>query len=510
MNDNIAIEARVTNTFNFAMQQNYIPLMKSSSTAAVENITVKAEFEPEFAKPFVYELGTAEAGRSTEISPVKLTLSTEMLFSMTEKTAGNIHISAVSGEEILAETDIPVDILACDEWSGALIMPELIAVFTAPNHPRVSETVSRASVYMQKWTGSPSFTGYQSEDPNVVKQQAAAIYAALQEENIAYTVPPASFEQSGQRVRLPYTVLSEKRGTCLDLSLLFASCLEQIGLNPLIILVRGHCLGGFWLEDETFADCAEDDVSAVTKRAAEGIDKICVVECTDFVAGSSTDFARAESHALTKLGQLEEFQYAVDIKRCRGSGIRPIPARVAEDGVYKAVDYGKRDSDEITSGPRMIDTSRHGGTAEERELTKQMVWERKLLDLSLRNSLLNFRPASSNVQLMVADVSKLEDEISDGESFKIMPAPSERSFVLSDSRIYETENDKKQISAIAESEFKNHRLRTFISETELEKTLKKLHRDAKVSLEENGANTLYLALGLKVLLIYFALRKCLL
>ena len=500
MNDNIAIEARVTNTFNFAMQQNYIPLirsitLKNSGTAAVENITVKAEFEPEFAKPFVYELGTAEAGRSTEISPVKLTLSTEMLFSMTEKTAGNIHISAVSGEEILAETDIPVDILACDEWSGALIMPELIAVFTAPNHPRVSETVSRASVYMQKWTGSPSFTGYQSEDPNVVKQQAAAIYAALQEENIAYTVPPASFEQSGQRVRLPYTVLSEKRGTCLDLSLLFASCLEQIGLNPLIILVRGHCLGGFWLEDETFADCAEDDVSAVTKRAAEGIDKICVVECTDFVAGSSTDFARAESHALTKLGQLEEFQYAVDIKRCRGSGIRPIPARVAEDGVYKAVDYGKRDSDEITSGPRMIDTSRHGGTAEERELTKQMVWERKLLDLSLRNSLLNFRPASSNVQLMVADVSKLEDEISDGESFKIMPAPSERSFVLSDSRIYETENDKKQISAIAESEFKNHRLRTFISETELEKTLKKLHRDAKVSLEENGANTLYLALG---------------
>nr|MCR4779492.1 DUF3320 domain-containing protein [Ruminiclostridium sp.] len=285
------------------------------------------------------------------------------------------------------------------------------------------------------------------------------------------------------------------RGTCLDLTLLFASCLEQVGLNPLVILVRGHCFAGFWLEDETFSDCAEDDVSALTKRAAEGIDKICVVECTDFVAGSGTDFAHAESHALTKLGQLDEFQYAVDVKRCRGSGIRPIPARVAEDGTYKAVDYGRRDRDEITAEPRLIDTSRRGETAAERELTKQMIWERRLLDLSLRNSLLNFRPASSNVQLMTADLGKLEDEISDGESFRIMPAPSERSFVLSDSRIYETENDKDQISAIAESEFKNHRLRTFISETELEKTLKKLHRDAKVSLEENGANTLYLALG---------------
>nr|MCR4780649.1 transglutaminase-like domain-containing protein [Ruminiclostridium sp.] len=262
MNNDIRIEARVTNTFNFAMQQNYIPLIRSitlinSGPAPVENITVRADFEPGFAKPYTYELGTADAGRSTEISPVRLTLSTELLFSLTEKTAGNIHISAFSGDEQLAETDIPVDILAYDEWSGALIMPELIASFTSPNHPRVSEVVSRASVYLQKWTGSPSFTGYQSEDPNVAKQQAAAIYAALQEENIAYTVPPASFEQSGQRVRLPYTVLSEKRGTCLDLTLLFASCLEQVGLNPLVILVRGHCFAGFWLEDETFSDCAE-------------------------------------------------------------------------------------------------------------------------------------------------------------------------------------------------------------------------------------------------------------
>ncbi len=500
MDENIKIEAQVTSTFNFAMQQNYIPLIRSitvrnSGASSYEDTVVRASFEPEFVKPYEYALGTSEAGKSTEISPVKLTVSTDFLFSLTEKTVGNIHISVCSGGDILAETDIPTEVLAYDEWSGANIMPELISAFTAPNHPRVGEVVSKASAYMQKWTDSPSFTGYQSGDPNVVKMQAAAIYAALQEENIAYTVPPASFERSGQRVRLPYTVLSEKRGTCLDLTLLFASCLEQIGLNPLIILVKGHCFGGFWLEDETFADCAEDDPTALTKRAAEGIDKICAVECTDYVAGSSTDFAHAEKHALAKLEQPGEFHYAVDVRRCRGSGIRPIPARVAENGSYRAVDYGKRDAGDITSEPRHIDTSRRGSFAGDKELTKQMIWERRLLDLSLRNSLLNFRPTSSNVQFMVSDVNKLEDEISDGGSFRIMPSPAEQSFTLSDSRIYEIENDREQISAIAESEFKNHRLRTFISETELEKTLKKLHRDAKVSLEENGANTLYLALG---------------
>ena len=495
--NSIKIEAQTTGVFSFAMQQNYIPLIRcirlvNEGELSYDDINVKVSFEPEFAKPAVFPVQLAEAMRTTEISPVKLTLSPDMLFSMTEKTAGNIHISVEKGEDVLAETDIPVDILAYDQWSGVSMMPELITAFCSPNHPAVNELVSEAAVYLKEWTGSPAFTGYQSEDPNEVKRQAAAIYAALQARGIAYTMPPASFEKTGQRVRLPDAVLNGKQGTCLDLTLLFVSCLEQVGINPLIVIMNGHAFAGFWLEDETFADCAEDDCSALKKRAAEGIDKICVVECTSFAAGEDTDFARAEKRALSKLDEPEKFVCAVDVGRCRGSGIRPIPSRVAENGVYRAVDYGKQD---ITSAPRVIDTSRRGGFAEDREITKQMIWERKLLDLSLRNSLLNFRPSSSNVQFMTADIAKLEDVISDGESFRIMPAPTEKTFTLSDSKIYEIENDRDLITSIAESEFKNRRLRTFESEAELEKTLKKLHRDAKVSLEENGANTLYLALG---------------
>ncbi len=498
--ENITIEAQVTGTFSFAMQQNYIPLIRSiyirnNTSQPLEGITVKVSFEPEFARPCEFTVQYAEAGRAAEISPVKLTVSTDHLFSLTEKTAGNIRIIAEQDGKCIAETDIPVDILAYDEWSGSDIMPELISSFMSPNHPRISEVISKASLYMQKWTGSPSFTGYQTEDPNTAKMQAAAVYAALQEENIAYTMPPAGYERSGQRVRLPYTVLAEKHGTCLDLSLLYASCLESIGLNSLIILVKGHCFAGLWLEDETFPDCVQDDPTAVSKRAAAGIDKIFPVECTDFSAGKSVSFENSSAHAMAALSETDNFRCAIDVRRCRGSGIRPMPSRVAENGEYKAVDYGKRDSDDITDAPKIIDTAHRGKTAEEKELTKQMIWERKLLDLSLRNSLLNFRPTSSNVQFMAYDPAKLEDEISDGESFKIMPVPTENSFIMSDSRIYETENNKEQIKAIAESEFKNHRLRTFINENELEKTLKKLHRAAKVSLEENGANTLYLAIG---------------
>ncbi|MFR9099919.1 MAG: DUF4011 domain-containing protein, partial [Anaerostipes hadrus] len=58
-------------------------------------------------------------------------------------------------------------------------------------------------------------------------------------------------------------------------------------------------------------------------------------------------------------------------------------------------------------------------------LTKRSNWERKLLDLSLRNMLINMRMTKSVVPLLASDVSVLEDALSDGEEFQVMPRPAE-------------------------------------------------------------------------------------
>ena len=137
-------------------------------------------------------------------------------------------------------------------------MPEIAAAFVTPNHPKVQEIISSAGKYMQKWTGDHAFTGYQTRNANIVKQQMGAVYAALQELNIAYTMPPASYEES-QRIRMPDAVLDSKSGTSLDLAVLYCSCLEAIGLNPMIILMNGHAMAGCWLDNETFSDCLEYD-----------------------------------------------------------------------------------------------------------------------------------------------------------------------------------------------------------------------------------------------------------
>lgn len=499
MENMVSFSGNMTARINFAMQQNYVPIFRNAvltnnSEDILENVRLRISFEPEFANTFESAPVTLRPSQPVEISPVNIVLVSEYLFSLTEKLVGSVKIEAVRGDEVLSSDVRPIELLAYDQWSGVNFMPETAAAFVTPNHPKVQEIISEAGKYMQKWTGDPSFTGYQTRNANIVKQQMGAVYAALQEQNIAYTMPPASYEEA-QRIRMPDAVLEGKSGTCLDLAVLYCSCLEAIGLNPMIILTNGHAMAGCWLDNETFPDCLEYDHSAVTKRIAHGIDAISAVECTGFTAGKKVDFDDAEKKAAEGLADPASFIFAIDISRTRSGGIRPVPSRISENGTFRAVDYGERKKSEITSAPSELDIIGDSAPVDDREVTKQVIWERKLLDLSLRNSLLNFRPNTMSVQLLISDLGTLEDEMSQYEEFKVMPVPDDMSLTMTDSKIYELENGKDQITSIAENEFKSHRLRTFLKESELEKIMKKLHRQAKVSIEENGANTIYLALG---------------
>ena len=501
MENIITLDCQLLKAVNYAMQQNYVPVIRNlvitnKSSAVLKDISVRISFDPAFAQVFEARIDLLNPDMPVEISPVKINLSTDFLFSLTEKIAGNVKLTVTSeGKEIHSETR-PIELLSYNQSVGLLSFPELISAFVTPNHPLVTDVIRKGGEYLAKWDGDPSFTAYQRRNPNAVKAQMAAIYAALREREIAYCVPPASYENSGQRVRLPDMVLTEKLGTCLDLSVLYASCLEAAGLNPVIIFTDCHAFCGCWLEEQSFSECVTDDVIAVTKRIADGIDELCLVECTAFTSGKNVSFDESGAVAAANLNTPGDNFSIIDIRRCRGSRIRPIPSRVCENGIYKEVNYNTPSSAH-TASPGQIDLNLHGASANtpDAKITKQDIWERKLLDLSLRNSLLNFRPGSSSVQLIVNSLGELEDALADDKSFKLLPSPKDFTITQTDLKIYETENGNDALSEIAASEFSSGRIRTCLSETELEKILKKIHRQAKVSIEENGANTLYLALG---------------
>ncbi len=53
-------------------------------------------------------------------------------------------------------------------------------------------------------------------------------------------------------------------------------------------------------------------------------------------------------------------------------------------------------------------------------LEESSVGSRELLDLSLRNRLLNFRPSKQTVPILCPNVSRLEDRLADGAGMRVI------------------------------------------------------------------------------------------
>lgn len=152
---------------------------------------------------------------------------------------GTITICVKKNKEILEEQTYPVELLAYNEWGGAGYMPDLLAAFSMPNDPTIDKILKKAADSLRRSGEVSKIDGYQSRSRERVWKLASGIYSAIASMGIEYAVPPASFEKNGQKIRLPGEIVSGGLATCLDTTMLFASCLEQAGLNPIIVLPEG-------------------------------------------------------------------------------------------------------------------------------------------------------------------------------------------------------------------------------------------------------------------------------
>jgi hypothetical protein len=74
-----------------------------------------------------------------------------------------------------------------------------------------------------------------------------AIWSALLHETPLYYInPPPTFTESSQRLRTPSDTIEGRRGTCIDLALLLAACLEYVDIYPAIILLKTHAFPAYW------------------------------------------------------------------------------------------------------------------------------------------------------------------------------------------------------------------------------------------------------------------------
>lgn len=498
--EQVRIDISSVPAINYALQQNNIPAIQNitisnNSNKGLENLEIRIFADTDVILPFSTTIDYIPENKDYEIKNISMTLNAEVLAEITEKIKSRLIVELFKDEERITEESTEITVLAFDEWHGYAYYPELLTSFVTPNHPDLVKIIARAAEFLKEWTGNPSMDAYQTQDPNRVLNQAAAIFSAVKGENIVYSVPPASFEKVGQRVRLCDAVIGQKFGTCLDLTLLYASCLEAVGLHPIMILTKGHIFSGVWLEQLSFPEPVQDDPSVVTKRLAAGVNEIAVIETTCVVNGNTATFDEARAIAEHNLIGTDPVECIIDVHRARISGIMPLPQRVHNTTGWHIEHDSIKDENKVTA-PKAIDgiiDVRAGST--EQNIPKLMQWERKLLDLGLRNNLINLRFSKTLVPLFSSSLDDLEDALSSGSDFSVFPRPNDWT-ISKDTQSFENIHDLGAYVNVIKSEFANKRLRSTLTESELSGVIKSLYRTSKTALEENGANTLYLALGL--------------
>ncbi len=536
---------------NYALQQNGEKFIKSLSvvnecrkdiTDAVLRITCDPDFAFSLEKKFNLATG-ANINIIPDVVP-GVSLKPRYLQSLTEKQIGILNVEIIVDGSVVAQEQKEVELLAYNEWAGSKFSPEHLAAFVTPNHPRVSAVLSEASKILQSWKKSPGIEGYQAHDRNRVKDLMAAIYYALCNSKIVYNNPPASFEFA-QRVRLPHKVLEEKKGTCLDLSVLYAACLELAGLNPLIFIVDGHAFAGCWLVDrdiDTFSSGYMDNYGTVIEKMAREDPRIFPINCVDFCYGENYEFEDANKNAKRYLDTKNEFRYVLDIKSLRTvRGIRPVYVSV-DSGLGDEVFDIQKDIKIVEKAPESVDVSviESKEPKDKKAYAKQRYWEKKLLDISPSNSLISLiktrkvTAVDENGALVKVvqrfpnalelafdnDIAALEDKLADGVNFAVrydlgryakFPIEMQEIGIAFEAALKTIDYDKNNEDAVKDAIAKAlnsavhcfiqasfERDQLFINNIKIQdgdKKLKTLVKTAKGSVEENGANTLYLVLG---------------
>lgn len=470
--------------------------IKNISENDLVNLTLKIKSSNELIEDFELGIDKIKPEDEIHIKNPHILVNVGYLSSLTERSLCQLTVEVYDGEKLLVSETANITVLAFDQWPGLQYTPELLAAFVMPNHPMVTSLLQLAANYLEKWTQDPSLAGYQYLDPNRVRDMAAAAYAAVQQKNITYAEPPSSFEKFGQRIRLADAVMNQHLGTCMDMTLLYVACLEAMGLNPVMIMMKGHIFAGVWLVEESFSDMIVDDPSQMEKRMSKGIHEMIVVECTAMCAGKSRNFDQAVKMAEHHVSDYGNFAFAIDVRRARSMGIRPLPVRVKTDTGFE-VQHEDREEKAVTGASESrVEIFDLPSSMEKSQISKVTQWERKLLDLSLRNMLINMRMTKAVVPLLSSDVSLLEDALSDGEEFQVMPRPKEMSVTGDGGVPVEALGNLGAFENFMILESRHHRLHSLYAEKELNSCLTKMYRSARTSMEENGASTLYLALGL--------------
>lgn len=236
----VRLRVSAATKLNLASFQNSVPALLelavvNDTASQLAELSVYLTSEPAFVKPRTWNLDSVGPGESYHLSDLDVRLDGSLLSRLTEAEPAVLRFELRSTKQpkvVMAEHESNVELLARNQWGGIGNLPEMVAAFVQPNDPAVDRLLKGAALALEAAGKSGSIEGY-TKGPKRAWELVSAIWAAVLQRKLNYSLPPASFEHTGQKVRSPSQILDAGIATCFDTTLLFAACLEQANLNPL-------------------------------------------------------------------------------------------------------------------------------------------------------------------------------------------------------------------------------------------------------------------------------------
>lgn len=330
------------------------------------SVDVELQLGPEqarFRKRFL-----ASETRFDLSAEVHVPLTASLMRSLQEAVNSTLMVQLSHNDKVLTRDSHRLRLLPVDQWRDNEKDGQWLPSFVLPRDPAVVRAVELAQRYVRVLRDNPAagFEGYQAapstqeEQLREVDLQVQAIWAALLHEwQLGYINPPPSYSSKldSQRLRTPSTIIGARAGTCIDLALLFAACLELIDVYPVIFLLNGHALPGYWRHNSFQADylavssdgahgamagAADRNSSASLQRYAwQAIGNAPYREVKQLIRArrlvpietvrltEHCGFVEAVEAGIDALSEADDFHSVLDIVTARTNGITPLP--VVED-----------------------------------------------------------------------------------------------------------------------------------------------------------------------------------
>ena len=333
----------------------------------VTNIHVRVELHVGTdSYPFRLTLELGEREMQTDLrSRIRISLASALSRALRESVRTSLFVEVLWGETPIRRETFPITLLPIDEWIDTDENRIWLPSFVQPRDPAVAKVIDRAQRYLMAISDDPTcgFSGYQAVDDEKPKSatpadrcagvdsQVRAVWSALLYElPLSYINPPPVFSDYSQRLRTPSDVVDGGRGTCIDLALLLASCLEYVEIFPVIFLLKDHAFPGYW-RDEAYFDrfveaLADTDgkPDAAKQRAGQRYSwyletvhfteisaeikagRLVPLETVDLT--NRIGFKTAGENGMDNLGAREDFLAMIDIISARwdeNSRVTPLP-----------------------------------------------------------------------------------------------------------------------------------------------------------------------------------------